>query len=60
MKKLVESEEEEEALPIHRNVGSLAADMKMGWRPKVALQSAPIPLFYEFDQLYFVNKEPNF
>lgn len=45
----------DEPLPMMKNVGSLAQDIKMGWRPKASITGAPIPLYYEFEQLYYLD-----
>jgi hypothetical protein len=45
-------------MPIISTGGSLAADMKMGWKPKGPISGAPIPLFYEFDQYTHMNPDP--
>ena len=40
------------ALPLVRRGVSIAADMKMGWRPRVpngGVSGAPIPLFYDYE-----------
>jgi len=45
----LEQNEELEALPFVKNVGSISADIKMGWRPKGDnVFVAPIPLYYDF------------
>jgi hypothetical protein len=36
--------------PLVKTGISIAADMKMGWRPKNEYSGAPIPLFYEFEE----------
>lgn len=47
--------DESSALPLVKNSGSLAADMKMGWRPKNPYSGAPIPLYYEYES-FAVNR----
>lgn len=38
-----------DAMPFIKNVGSISADIKMGWRPKGDnIFVAPIPLYYDF------------
>jgi len=36
-------------MPIVKIGGSLAEDIKMGWKPKMIMNGAPIPLNYEYN-----------
>ena len=38
------------AQPLFRSGISMAADMKLGWKPKSQYSGAPIPLFYDFEE----------
>jgi hypothetical protein len=36
--------------PLVKSGISMAADMKLGWRPKQNVSGAPIPLYYDFEE----------
>jgi len=40
------------AMPLIRRGVSIAADIKMGWRPRNPYSGAPIPLYYDYEQFY--------
>ena len=46
-------------MPIVKIGGSLAEDIKMGWKPKMIMNGAPIPLNYEYNQFDYMEENQN-
>ena len=49
----------ENPLPIMQGAHSLAHDMKFGWKPEFAFESAPIPLYFNFIEQALVRYHQN-
>ena len=38
-------------MPLIQSGVSMQPDMKLGWKPKIEISGAPIPLYYEFEHI---------